>query len=604
MTNRLRKLVPLAVAVVGMAGAAVPGLAPAHSSALPQAGPIEVGGRLGHVTLKDIRYLPRTLDELGGRSATVLVFTTTTCPIVQRYLPRLEELSRAYAGRGVAFAAVNVGSEDSIQDMALQALDHGVTFPFLKDEGAEAARNLGITRTPQVVVLDEKMALRYRGRIDSQYRLTGARPGAGRVDLVEALEDVLAGREVRVAETVVDGCAVTFEAAHEDEGLTYAADIAPIITQNCAPCHRPGAEAPFPLLTYDDVAARAEMVAEVVGEGRMPPWFAHPDFGEFENERRLTPEERRKVVAWAASGAKPGNLSTLPESPLAEAPKWTIEPDLVIEALWPERIPADGFIPYRYVVLPYVFTHDTWVQGIEIMPGNRRVVHHANLGFLKVGEDFDAGRNFLTGHVPGGSPMEMKDANALLIPAGSVIGLQIHYVTTGKPETDRISVGLRFAKEPVRKQVRYLRLVDFRINIPPGAPAHEVRASRRLSGDATLLGLFTHMHLRGKDTSFIAHHPSGEAERLLVVPNYSFEWQLGYRYAPGAKRVPGGTVIECVSHYDNSPFNPFNPDPSATVRTGLQTHDEMMEAFVFYTLDDENLSLPVDPATGRVLSDE
>ena len=567
---------------------------------------LQIGQPVGRVIFKDVRYIARTLDEMAdGKKATVLVFTTTTCPIAGRYLPRLEELHQRFEPRGVVLAAVNVGPEDSIQDMALQALQHGATFPFVKDMTADTARALGISRTPEAVVLDAKGVLRYRGRIDEQFRLGGTRPDRGREDLAEAIEDVLAGRAVRLAETPVDGCVVTHPAAPPaGDSLIYSRDIAPIITRHCAECHQPGGEAPFPLLTHGEVAGHAAMIAEVVAEGRMPPWYAHPAFGKFQNERRLSRQERDKLLSWIRAGSPPDPAAAMPGPPADPhaAPKWAMgEPDLVLEAMWPEEIPADGFIPYRYVILPHIFAEDTWVQGIEILPGNRRVVHHANLGFATLGEQFNPSRNFLTGRVPGGAPLVLDAGRAMLIPRGSILGVQVHYVTTGKPESDRISVGLRFAKEPIRQQVRYLRLVDQRFQIPPGAPSHEVRVSRKLPGDATLLGLFTHMHLRGKDTSFVAHLPGGAQDTLLVVPNYSFDWQIGYRYPPGAKKLPEGTRIECISHFDNSAFNPFNPDPGATVRVGLQTHDEMMEGFVFYTLDEENLNLNVDPRTGRVL---
>jgi hypothetical protein len=85
----------------------------------------------------------------------------------------------------------------------------------------------------------------------------------------------------------------------------------------------------------------------------------------------------------------------------------------------------------------------------------------------------------------------------------------------------------------------------------------------------------------------------------LIIPNYSFSWQVAYHWEPGKKRFPKGTRLECVAHYDNSPFNVYNPDPKATVRNGLQTRQEMMYGFFFYTEADERLGLHVDPKTGK-----
>ena len=137
-----------------------------------------------------------------------------------------------------------------------------------------------------------------------------------------------------------------------------------------------------------------------------------------------------------------------------------------------------------------------------------------------------------------------------------------------------------------------------------GAPAWPVSAQKELECDATGIGLFSHMHLRGKDTTFFAHYPDGKAETLLVLPNYSFDWQLSYVWDRGAQHFPKGTKIECSSHFDNSSFNPYNPNPKATVKNGPQTHDEMMQGFFFYTADSENLDVRVDPKTGKELAKE
>jgi hypothetical protein len=127
-----------------------------------------------------------------------------------------------------------------------------------------------------------------------------------------------------------------------------------------------------------------------------------------------------------------------------------------------------------------------------------------------------------------------------------------------------------------------------------------VRASRTLPCNAEGIGMFAHMHVRGKDISFTAHYPDGKSETLLVVPNYNFDWQIPYRWETGKKNFPKGTRLECVAHYDNSAFNPYNPDPKDTVREGPQTYHEMMNGFVFYTDSDEDLNLNIDQLTGRV----
>jgi hypothetical protein len=196
--------------------------------------------------------------------------------------------------------------------------------------------------------------------------------------------------------------------------------------------------------------------------------------------------------------------------------------------------------------------------------------------------------------------MNLDRGVAFKIPAGSLLALQIHFVTTGKPETCRISVGLRYAREAVQQQLRHVMLVNTRYTIPPGDPAYPVSASRELPCDAIGVGLFAHMHVRGKDIAFTAKSPDGKTETLLLVPNYSFDWQQPYRWEFGAKRLPKGTRLSCLAHYDNSPFNPFNPDATATVKDGPQTYNEMLNGFVFYVDANERLNLPIDEKTGAV----
>jgi peroxiredoxin len=569
-------------------------LAPAAAEA-----EVKIGTAVPKLRFKDIRYLPRSLDDLPKSKAYVLVFTTTTCPLAQRYLPTLKRLDKAYRGKGVQFLAVNVGADDSIRAVAAHAVEHELEFPCVKDFDARCAATLGVKRTPEVALLDAAFQLRYRGRIDDQYRLGGARPRPTRHDLQEALDAVLAGKEVAVPETPVDGCVITRpELPAPAAPVTFAEHVAPILRKHCVECHRPGTAAPFSLRTYAQVAARANAVAEVVREERMPPWYAGPKHTEFTNRRGLSAKEREVVLQWVKGGKLKGDLASLPKVPPEADSPWRIgKPDLILKA--PEHdLPAEGLIDYKYVVLPYVFPHDTWVQAVQILPDNPKVLHHCNLAYIRLGQKWRMD-NFITGTVPGGEPMLLDRGVSFRIPKGAILGLQVHYVTTGKKEKCNLAVGIKYASGRVDKHLRFHLLEDKKFAIPPGAPAHRVSASRVLARDAVGVGLFCHMHLRGRDMTFKAHYPDGKSETLLVVPNYNFDWQMPYRWAPGTKELPRGTRLEAIAHYDNSPFNPFNPDPKVTVRDGPQTVHEMMNGFVFFLDADEKLGLDVDGKTGR-----
>ncbi|MBK7644174.1 MAG: redoxin family protein [Planctomycetes bacterium] len=565
---------------------------------------LPIGASVGRVPFTDTRWLARELSDLGPHAATVVVFTSIDCPIAARVLPRVAELERKLRPRGVQFLALDVGPDDDLVEAAARALDQGCEFPLGRDFDGAATRALGATRTPECLVLDAHGTLAYRGRFDAAQRYSGNVPGEVRADLAEALEDVLAERAVRVPQTPLEGCLITppVEIARADPAHTptWVAQIAPLVARHCAACHVEGGMAPFALGTRAQLAAKAAMIEEVVLQRRMPPWFAART-QHFENELGLSREERVELVQWLRAGAPPGengeSVRAEPEHPPQEG--WRIgKPDLVLSVLGSTKVPATGYVPYAYQVIPHLFLSDTWVEALEIRPSNPRVVHHANLGWYKLGDRVTA-QNFLTGQVPGGDAMQLPEGVACCIPAGSLLGLQVHYVTSGRAEEDQISVGLRFPRGKVEQRLRHFELADFRFEIPPGAPAWPVRAQRTFAEDAIGVGLFVHMHLRGRDMRIVEQDPAGARADLLCVPNYSFDWQLPYVWRFGEKRFAKGTRLEALAHFDNSGFNPFNPDPAKAVRFGQETYDEMMYGFVFYVDAHEQLELEVEPATGQ-----
>lgn len=593
----------------------------------------KIGDKLAPCKFTDIRYLPRTLNEFVSekdpvrKRAFVLVFTNTTCPLVQKYLPRLKQLEAEFRDQGIQFVAVDVSADDSILEIATQAVEHDMPFPFVKDIDGSCVAACGVDRTAAAVLIDADYRLRYRGRIDNSYRLTGATPGATTSELRDAIRSLLDGTEIAVAETPVDGCLITPPPAAKEVGtLSYAKDIAPILDRNCNNCHRPGTSAPFSLTSFDEVAANSSMIAEVVDQRRMPPWYASPGIGHFTNDRAMPAADRKMLVAWARAGAPQdtslshplrdgrreaamANTSAPSNSYKSEDPdnstnpwsnkKWLLgEPDMILEAPFTYDVPADGYVDYKYTLLPALFLNDTYLAAAEVQPSNPRVVHHANLGYMPIGSQGMYAR-LITGYVPGVGPMLLEHGVASKIPANSTLGMQIHLVTTGKPEKTKLRVGFRFPRYRVDKELHYLELSNKKFAIPPFAAHYPVSQSATLKDDVTLYGFFSHMHVRGQDATYRAYPPGADPVTLLMIPNYSFDWQMPYHLSYGEVKFPAGTKYECVSHFDNTPFNPFNPDPTATVREGQQTFQEMMYGYIFYTKDKEHLDLAIDAHNGR-----
>ncbi|MEX0703714.1 MAG: redoxin domain-containing protein [Planctomycetales bacterium] len=540
-----------------------------------------LGRKIESFTLKDYRGKEHALDDFADKPAVVLAFLGTECPLAKLYAPRLERLAREYGPRGVAFLGVNANRQDSITEVAAHARVHGLTFPVVKDLGNKLADACGAERTPEVFVLGKDRTIVYRGRIDDQYGVGYARHEPTRHDLQLALDQLLAGEKIAVAETEAAGCLIGRVRESDEQGaVTYSNQIARILQKNCVECHRAGEIAPFELTEYEEVAGWAEMILEVVEEGRMPPWHASPEFGHFANARRLTDDEKRLIRDWVAAGAPAGDPADLP-APREFVTGWQLSraPDVVIAmSEKPYQVPAEGTVRYQYFTVDPGFTEDQWIQAAEVQPGNRAVVHHVLLAVRTPSGQRDRGPGeFLTAYVPGLRFGEYPPGMAKRVPAGSKLLFQVHYTPNGSPQEDVSRVGLIFADEKqLTHRVVTTLAVQPRLDIPPGEGNYRTEAtSQAARTDVLLLGMSPHMHLRGKSFRYEAVYPDRRRETLLDVPAYDFNWQTSYRLVEPLS-LPAGTRMHCVAHFDNSADNLANPDPAQRVRWGDQTWEEMM----------------------------
>jgi peroxiredoxin len=550
--------------------------------------PNNIGKKIDNFTLTDTTGKVRSFDDFKDRRAVVVVFLGTECPISNGYVPRLIELAQAYETKGVQFLAVNANRQDTPERVAEHAKKNAIPFPVLKDDGNVVADRFDARRTPEAFVLDAGRAIRYRGRIDDQFGVGIKRTAPGRRDLAEALDEVLAGKQVSVATTPVAGCFIGRVKKKAVGTVTYDKDVSRILQKNCQECHRPGQIGPMPLTTYDDARDWSDTIKEVLQNGRMPPWLADPGHGKFANDRRLSADEREALLAWIDQGCPRGDDKDLPP-PRTFAADWRVgKPDAVYamdrEFTVPAKMPARG-VPYQKFVVDPKFEEDVWVQAAEARPGNRAVVHHIIVYIVppegrKKGED-GIGQGLLVAYAPGDEPLTLAPGSAKKIPKGSKLVFQMHYTPNGVEQTDRSSVGLIFAKEPPKYEVRTRAIAQQVFGIPAGADNHKVTSHATFDHDVVLLSLFPHMHLRGKSFEYRVVYPDGKSDVLLSVPRWDFNWQSTYRLEEPLK-LPAGSRIECTAYYDNSAGNPNNPDPTRAVAWGDQTWEEMMIGFVDY----------------------
>lgn len=542
-------------------------------------------------------------DTWAERPLLVVAFLGVDCPLVRMYVPRLSGLARTFADRGVAFLGVGSNEQDSAQSLGQFADEFDLPFPLLKDHANQVANLFGAQRTPQVFVLDRDRVVRYAGRIDDQFGfqpraegqsglLNYQRPRPARNDLAIAVEELLAGREVSVPYTEVSGCLIGRAKSPDPASpVTWSRDIAPLVQRHCQACHRPGQVAPFSLMSFEEARGWAEMMAEVVEQGRMPPWHANPQFGRFANDPQLDSLQRAQFQVWAQHGAPEGDPSDLPP-PRHFTEGWQIPtPDLVISMSDdPVQVPAEGVVSYQYFVVDPQFESDVWVAAVECRPGNPAVVHHINVFVLRPeqGEQFtrdELTNELLWGYAPGFQPMIFAPEMAKRVPAGSQLVFQMHYTPRGRVEYDSSYIGIVLADpERVEREVQTLLVVNNTFEIPPRTAHHEVEAWLDIRRHATLYALTPHMHLRGKSFRYVAYFPDGRSQVLVDVPRYDFNWQDNYILAEPMS-LPRGTRLKCVAVFDNSAENLSNPDPEAVVRWGDQTWEEMMIGYVHAAFD-------------------
>ena len=392
---------------------------------------------------------------------------------------------------------------------------------------------------------------------------------------------------------------------------TFTRDVAPILYKNCVACHRAGEIAPMSLITYAEVRPWARAIRQATAQGVMPPWHADAPAGTFENERRLSDEEKDVIARWVARGAPEGEPTDLPAPPTFPQ-GWQIgTPDAVFEMEEDYAVPASGTIDYEYFYIPTNFTEPRWLQAIEIRPGNRELVHHVLVTYQAPpdGPRMAPALKFIPEHMklpprkrgtrppreasgpsriiatyaPGTNPQVFRPGTALRLAPGGVMELQMHYTANGKAGTDRTKVGMIFAKEPPQQELRAGQFMNATLAIPPGASDHKVGTELGLLQDITLWGLFPHTHVRGKRWEYTLVLPDGTVKPLLSVPTYDFNWQTYYMFEEPLD-LPKGARILSSAWYDNSEKNPSNPDAKAEVKWGDQTWEEMQYTGILFTV--------------------
>jgi mono/diheme cytochrome c family protein len=439
---------------------------------------------------------------------------------------------------------------------------------------------------------------------------------------------------------------------------TWNQDVAPIVFNNCITCHRPGEVAPMSLLSYAEARPWAKGIKAKVVAREMPPWFADPRYGRFDNRRGLTETQIETIAAWADSGSPQGTGPVLvaPEFGDRSAELMDRAPDAIIEGVELE-IPPNIVLPTLEIWTKAPFAEDKYIEAVENRPSNRAVTHHSTFSaaplprgghHIGVGPawpggplvnavpvredgsqvdegavDEEAGEavantdpnstsfpNVFTFYAPGTGALRFKPGLVKVMRRDDYLRWGLHYNATGRVEVDRPSARLWFSRAPA-SELHQLRAGTAnhnnlyegqemigsgvrRPNIPAHAENYRIASLRAIQSDTTLNSLWPHMHARGKDMTYSITYPDGREEIILSVPRYSFEWQLQYQFAEAIK-LPAGSMLRVVAHFDNSSKNKFNPAPDQELPWGGQSWHEMYFPYFDLAIDKDVLK-PV--ATG------
>jgi hypothetical protein len=527
----------------------------------------------------------------------VIAVRDVGCPVSKRTAPALARLEDEFTPHGVAFLFLNLSAHNTPAEIRADNAQHGFDGPTVQELEPVLGRELGATTTTEVFVLDASRTLVYRGAIDDHVGRGNLRAEASRHWLRDALSSTLAREKVLVAATSAPGCLLGLEPRAETAAKpTYHHEVARVLRDNCVECHRTGGVAPFALETFAQARGRKAMLRLVIEEALMPPWFAAGDSTRWKNDRRLSPADKATLLEWIEAGTPEGDPA---ETPLAYVypDGWRIgEPDLVFEMTAPYTVPAEGLVAQRYFEVGPEVTEDLWIQRLEVRPGVLEVVHHVTVSYqLPQGAgDFDdelrrtllpwsrqdnAGWVFLFGYLPGKGPRSYPEGIARFLPKGARLRFDMHYTPNGTAVSDRTRIGIVLAKEPPELVAESRNLWNPDILIPPNEPHAVFTREYPILHDVVLRSLTPHMHLRGKSMVADLLRGDGSEERLIEIPAWDQDWQFNHILRKPLF-LPAGSRVRVTAAFDNSAGNEANPDPSAWVKDGPLTTDEMMSLVI------------------------
>ena len=535
--------------------------------------------RVGDFSLLDSEGDFHQLSRYRHQDALVLMSYDSSCSSIDGALAQFKTMQSAFADHPVSFALINSSLEANIENIRAERARLGADVSLLLDSGQLVSETLSLSKTGELAILDpDRLTIVYRGGIEAVAS--------------QVLMDEIQGDADSTTVMQANGCDIQYPAKRQHTDLVpdYATEIAPIIGEQCASCHREGGIGPFAMDSHLMLQGWSPMIREVLLTKRMPPTQVDPNIGHFSNARYISDTDLQKLVHWIDAGAPKGvaAVDPLTEIQFPDRREWQLgEPDYVITAPKHE-VPATGVLDYINVEVELPFEEDKWVKAVQYIAGDESVLHHL-LSYVTAPQEVAEGEaaqgnvatRFLEGYAPGKvDAMTFPENTGVFIPEGHKLSMQFHYTTNGRATSDETILGLYMYDEPPMYE-NFTQSVSGMFRIPPYEQDYEASARYVFNEEVVVTGLRAHMHFRGKDMKFSAEYPDGSMVDLLSVPNYSYAWQPTYALEEPL-RLPAGTQVHVTGAFDNSEHNPANPDPSKELTFGLQSWDEMFIGYWTY----------------------
>ena len=552
--------------------------------------------KIDNVALKNIKDENSQLYKRNSKGTVIFIFDVD-CPMSLKLAPKIKRLESQFKSLQIKHLLISkqVSKEEVLKVYKKRAFQ-GELLVDSKDE--QAARALKVKTTCEVFLVDGSGTLIYRGAIDDQYGIGFAKDKVSSHYLVDAVNAFLNTDTPKVRLTSAPGCLVEFDEKERVQSkITFHKDISRILQSRCQRCHHDGGVGPFNLITFGEVKERRKMIKYVVEKKLMPPWFTRGG-GPWRDNYNLTDAERKLILEWIAAGTPEGDNTDAP-LPKKFPKKWLMEkPDLVVPLEKKIAVKAEGTMRYQNVNVRVPTKEDKWVSAVEIRTTNPQVLHHVLVFHLGADRskfrqaDTSGVRGFFAGYVPGNQMSVYPEGSGKKLAAGTYLRFQLHYTPNGTAVNDQISIAFKFHDKKPASTIETKSAFNSRFAIPPFADNHKVQARHKFLQDGYLVGFSPHAHLRGKSFKYDLVSPDGKRETLVDIPQYDFNWQITYQYQ-NPRKVKAGSYLEVTAHYDNSDKNPANPDPSARVRFGDQTFEEMMIGyFEFIKTADDKIYMP------------